>query len=274
MFTLNTFSLILAVGASFGLFRIALTSRSSQRTVWLLAGLISLLGALIGARIGYVLEHLHYFSAYPGQIASIWLGGLTWEGALTGSLLSLLIIRKFWQWSFFTLLDKLSMLLLPIGVAGWLACWQAGVAYGETLPVAAWWGIETLDESGLLALRTPVQPLAAISLVVFLGFVELATNQSKLTGWKGSLNCLVFSADMLLFSFLRADPVQTCGGLRFETWAAMVYTLSGIAALLWILHQNGKINLKINIHINFDFVKRILARIRKPHEIEPGTRTN
>jgi phosphatidylglycerol:prolipoprotein diacylglycerol transferase len=229
---------------------------------------------LIGARIGYVLEHLHYFSAYPGQIASIWLGGLTWEGALTGSLLSLLIIRKFWQWSFFTLLDKLSMLLLPIGVAGWLACWQAGVAYGETLPVAAWWGIETLDESGLLALRTPVQPLAAISLVVFLGFVELATNQSKLTGWKGSLNCLVFSADMLLFSFLRADPVQTCGGLRFETWAAMVYTLSGIAALLWILHQNGKINLKINIHINFDFVKRILARIRKPHEIEPGTRTN
>jgi phosphatidylglycerol:prolipoprotein diacylglycerol transferase len=274
MITLNGFSLILATGASFGLFRIALASRSSQRTAWLLAGLLSLFGALVGTRLGYVLEHLHFFSVHPVQIAAFWLGGLAWEGALAGGLLVLLLAKKIWQWSFFSLLDKLSLLILPLGVACWLASWQTGAAYGQTLPVPAWWGIQSLDETGMLSLRTPVQPLAAISLLVFLGFTELVTGQNKTPGWKGILACLVFSADMLLFSFLRADPTQTWLSLRIETWAAIVYTLSGILALLWILYKNGKIVFSIKFKLNLDFIKRILARIRKPHETEPGTGTD
>lgn len=276
MFSLNVFSLILALGASFGLFRIAMASRPSQRTTWLLAGLLTLTGALIGARLGYVLLHINYFSLHPGQMALFWLGGLTWEGALGGGLLTLLAVKKIWQWSFFSLLDKLSLMLLPLGVAGWLACWASGTAYGQTLPSEVWWGIHTLDETGLSALRTPVQPLAAISLVAFMGFTELLLLQNTTTGWKGTLAGLIFSADMLLFTFLRADPAERWLGLRFESWSAMVYTLLGVAALFFILVRDGKI--KLDLKSKFDaiiaFIKRIVARMRKSHETEAGTGTN
>jgi len=61
MISLNIYSLILATGASFGLFRIALAVPSAQRMDWLLAGLFTLFGALVGARAGYVLEYLSFF---------------------------------------------------------------------------------------------------------------------------------------------------------------------------------------------------------------------
>lgn len=281
MTSLNAFSLILATGASFGLFRIALASRPSQRMVWLLAGLLTLAGGVIGARLGYVVLHSTYFSKHFFESFALWRGGLTWEGALGGGLLMLLLAKKIWQWSFFSLLDRLSLLLLPLGVAGWLACWLSGAAYGQPLPVAAWWGIQAIDEAGLLALRTPVQPLGAISLLVFMGFTELVILQNQTVGWKGSLACLVFSADMLLFSFLRADPSQRWLGLRPESWAAILFTIAGIAAVLWILYREGKIAINIDFKqiyrsvIEFlkNFIEKI-KRLRKPHETEAGTGPN
>jgi phosphatidylglycerol:prolipoprotein diacylglycerol transferase len=265
----NGFSLLLAIGASFGLFQIALESLRSQRNAWLLAGSLTLFGSLVGARLGYVLENLHYFGAHAGQIAAFWLGGLTWEGALAGGLLALILEKKIWQWSFFSLLDRLSLLLLPVGIAGWLGCWLTGVAYGQTLPNGVWWGIHTLDESGTLALRVPVQLLAAISLAVFLGFSELIIQRGKVTGWRGSLLTLIFSADMLLFSFLRADPAQTWLGLRFESWAALVYTVLSSAAILWILYKKGKLDKIV------EFIKKLISKIEKLiHEIKSRTRTN
>ncbi len=281
MTSLNAFSLILTTGASIGLVRIALASRPSQRTVWLLAGLLTLAAGLIGARLGYVLLHLNYFSKHILESFAFWRGGLTWEGALGGALLSLLLAKKIWQWSYFSLLDRLSLLLLPVGVAGWLACWQSGAAYGQTLPVDAWWGMQAVDETGLAALRTPLQPLGAISLLVFMGFTELVILQNKTVGWMGSLACLVFSADMLLLSFLRAEPVQRWLGLRPDSWAGILFTLAGTAAVLFILYREGQI--KINIDYKklwqtvVDFCKRIIEKIkklRKPHEVKAGTGTD
>jgi prolipoprotein diacylglyceryltransferase len=281
MTSLNVFSLILAVGASIGLFRIALASRPSQRTVWLFAGLLTLAGGLIGARFGYVILHSTYFSKHFFESFAFWRGGLTWEGAFGGALLSLLAAKKIWQWSFFSLLDRLSLLLLPLAVAGWLACWQSGAAYGQTLPVDAWWGITMIDESGMAVLRTPLQPLGAISLLVFMGFTELVLLQNQTVGWKGILACLVFSADMLLFSFLRADPVQRWLGLRPDSWAAILFTLAGIAAVLWILYREGKIKIDIDYKKLWqsivDFCKNLIDKIkklRKPHEIKTGTGTD
>jgi prolipoprotein diacylglyceryltransferase len=276
MFSLNPFSLILAIGASFGLFRIALSSRPAQRPDWLLAGLLSLVGALIGARLGYCLLHIHYFLTHLIEIPQFWLGGFTWEGALAGGMLFLLIAKSIWKWSFLSLLDRVSLLLLPMGVAGWLACWLTGVAYGQTLPTGSWWGIQAVDETGIASLRSPVQPLAAISLLVFMGFTELLLYQTKTTGKKGILALLVFSADMLLFTFLRADPAQTWLGLRFETWAAMIYTLSGAATLILLLvpKRMRKDKHKSARKPFTDLFASIFTKKRKPHETEPGTGTN
>lgn len=92
-----------------------------------------------------------------------------------------------------------------------------------------------VDETGQMGLRAPVQLLAALSLIVFLGVLELWLAKTETIGLGGLLVCLVFSVDMLLFSFLRADPAQSWLGLRIETWAAMVYTLLGIVGTIGIL---------------------------------------
>lgn len=234
--SINSFSLLLAIGASFGLWRLALTSPTAQRLYWLLTGLLSLLGALLGARITYVLEHLHYYNLYPQQILQFWQGGLSWEGALAGALLSIPLAAHVWQWDFWRICDRLCVMLLPVSLATWLACLLEGSAYGIALPQGTWWGIRVLDESGLYSLRSPVQPLAALSLLVFLGLAELLLRKTNRPGLRASLLLLIFSLDMLLFTFMRADPAQTWLGLRIESWAALIYTFAAILSTISILN--------------------------------------
>lgn len=243
MSVLPVYSLILGFGASFGLLWITASSPAAQRLHWLLAAWIALLGTLIGARAGFVLEHWPYFSVHLSQMPQFWLGGLTWEGALAGGILCLPLVARLWQWPFSLVLDRLSRLILPLGMAGWLGSWWNGLAYGAALPEKVWWGLAVRDETGLVSLRTPLQPLAILSLAVFLGVLELWLSSSGRTGLRGCLTCLVFSADMLLFSFLRADPSPAWLGLRIETWCAMVYTLIGLLITITYFIKNIKASL-------------------------------
>jgi len=254
MTSANAFSLILAIGASFALWRVALASPSAQRNHWLTAGLISLTGALLGARTAYVLEHFYYYSLNPGQIVQFWQGGLSWIGALAGGVVILPLSTLLLQWPFWLLPDRLSRMVLPLGIATWLACWQSGVAYGIALTDGTWWGIRALNESGQIGLHSPVQPLAALSLLAFLGLLEWLLAKTKITGLRGSLVFLVFSAHMLVFTFLRADTAQTWLGLRIESWAAIVYTLLGIVStiIIWLKQKP--------LHFKFGFLRRRVIR--------------
>jgi prolipoprotein diacylglyceryltransferase len=166
------------------------------------------------------------------EIAQFWLGGLTWEGALAGGLISLPLIGELWQWPLALVTDTLSRLILPLSVAGWAACWWNGLGYGVSLDSGIWWGMAVRDETGLVSLRTPVQPVAILSLVVFLGVLELALSRRGKIGRRGAATLLLFSVDMLLFTFLRADPAPSFLGLRFETWLAMAYTLVGLLSTI------------------------------------------
>jgi prolipoprotein diacylglyceryltransferase len=228
MNSLHVFSLILGIGASFGLLWVMVSTPTAQRLHWLLAAWLTLIGALIGARAGFVLEHLPYFSARAIEMPQFWLGGLTWEGALAGGMLTLPLIARLWQWPLTLVSDRLSRLVLPLGLAGWTACWWSGLGYGQALQDNFWWGMKVSDESGVFSLRTPVQPLAILSLAVFLGVLELWLSLRDRPGRRGLGTLLVFSTDMLLFSLLRADPSPSLFGLRIETWLAMVYTSLGI----------------------------------------------
>jgi prolipoprotein diacylglyceryltransferase len=248
MSSIHVFSLILGIGASFGQLWVMIASPSAQRLHWLLAAWIVLLGGLIGARAGFVLEHISYFSTHTVEIPQLWLGGLTWEGALAGGMLTLPLIARLWRWPLNLVADRLSRLILPLSIAGWTACWWSGLGYGQALPDNFWWGMKMSDESGIVSLRTPVQPLAILSLVVFLGVLELWLNLREKPGLRGPTTLLVFSADMLLLSFLRADPSPFFIGLRIETWLAMVYTSVGLLFTIFNTLKKKKIHF-IRLHL-------------------------
>lgn len=218
---MNYFSLLIGLGASLGLLRVLQVSPAATRLRWLGAALISFVGALLGARIGFLIAFHQYFTAHPQEMMRIDLGGLSWPGALAGALVFAWLGTRLLGFTPADGFDRLSRMLLPAAVAIWLGAWLSGAAYGQPLPAGTWWGLQTLDESGLISLRVPVQPLAVLSLLLILPICEGLTSQVKKKGVKGAWLFFILSVHSLLFSFLRYDSVQTFLGLRLDSWAAI-----------------------------------------------------
>jgi phosphatidylglycerol:prolipoprotein diacylglycerol transferase len=265
-----SFSLILGIGTSLGLFWIAEASPRGQRIPWLLAAWLSLLGALLGARLAYVLEHLLYFSSHAAEIALFWHGGLAWEGALVGAVAVFPLIGKLWSWPLPLIADRLSRLLLPLALAAWIGMWLSGLGYGVTLSENVWWGMPAADVSGVTELRTPVQPLALASLLVFLGVLEFWLRARERRGGVRALaTWIIFNADMLLFSLLRADPAPALLGWRIETWMALVYTLIGFLGTIYFFKDHITQWPHSGHRLFFRKTKKAA-----PYEIEPRPGTN
>lgn len=196
-------------------------------------GLWILCGSLLGARLGFILSHFRYFSANPGEIVKLHAGGLDWFGALIGAILFSILASIVLHLNILTTLDLYSVMLLPLASAGWLGCWTAGTAYGKALTKGTWWGVMMQDESGVFSLRVPLQPVAALSLIVLIILVERLA-RGKAEGFLYSSMGTVFSLHCLLFSFLRADPSLTFLRLRLDTLLSMISSI--IFVILVIIH--------------------------------------
>ena len=155
--------MIIGVGASFALLRLIMASEESDRLRVLIQGVLVQTVALIGARLAFVLEHLTYYSTRRSDILGITAGGLWWPGALVGGLITIIVIGIIQKNKIRISLDRFSVFLLPMLLSFWLASWSAGVAYGARLNPSVWWGIPSLDVTGVSLPRVPVQPAAALS---------------------------------------------------------------------------------------------------------------
>jgi prolipoprotein diacylglyceryltransferase len=240
----NPFSLIVGLGASFGLLRLIQNTSSKIRLRWLFTGLITLFGALIGARVGFVIAYSGYFKTHTPEIIQIAQGGLSWPGALVGAVLFAGIALALFKLPGLAGADRLSRMLIPVASGAWLGAWQAGIAYGQPLPAGTWGGMLIRDETGLTAFRFPLQPLAVLSLLLALGLCEWFLRKTKSPGVKTGVTGLTFSVHSLLFSFLRYDSVQTSLGFRLDTWAAAFFLAASFVFLLIVLTRS-KSNLSV-----------------------------
>lgn len=232
---MNLFSLIIGIGASFGLLRAVQNALADDRWRWLLAGLITLTGTLLGARAGFVTAFYVYFKTHPREILQLTQGGLSWPGALTGAILFAWLALAALRLPKLAGFDRLSRMLLPLGTSIWLAGWQAGIAYGKALPLGTWWGMMITDDSGLAALRVPVQPAAVISLILLLGISEWLVGRSSKPGLQAGVLCGVLCLHSLLFSLMREDMGQRFFNLRVDSWAAIVLLTGSLLFLLLLL---------------------------------------
>ncbi|MCX6056268.1 MAG: prolipoprotein diacylglyceryl transferase [Chloroflexi bacterium] len=237
---MNFFSFLLGCGASLGLIRVLTCSRKTERIRWLGAGLIVLLGALIGSRMVFVLYSFEYYRSRPVEALNVFQGGLSWWGAILGAIFFTYFLKGLFRGSFRFGLDKFSLLLLPLGTMVWVGCWQAGVAYGRVLESGTWWGMMIKDEAGAQTLRVPVQGLAVLTLLIGLGIVEFLIRPVELAGVKAGVVGLTFSLHGTLFSILRADPVQRLLSLRVDTWAAVLFVFGSALFLFIILKQQKR----------------------------------
>jgi hypothetical protein len=122
-------------------------------------------------------------------------------------------------------------------IAGYLGAWLAGVAYGPQLPAGTWWGIPAPDEIGWMALRWPLQPAAALALLVFYSLMERLIPLPRPSGWLFSLAAAWYIVVSLVVSLLRADPQPAWRAFHLDTLGnliALILTLGIFAALTFI----------------------------------------
>jgi len=247
----NGFSLWIGFGAALGLWRVWRSAPERQAAIWLNLGLLSLFGALVGARLFYVWQNWEYFAAHGAEIARLSEGGLGWPGAAAGAALVILWFALFQtqpgelrriRFAPGLICDRLYPLLPPLAVSAWLGCWQIGTAYGAALPEKTWWGMPTPDEAGIVSLRFPLQPLAALSLLLFFWFIETHGRVPRpAAGRLSTLGVTGLLLHLLAFSLLVAEPAPTWNGLRTDSWAAVIL----LAIFLVVISANS---LRVRIH--------------------------
>jgi len=229
---LSIFSFLIGFGASIALLRLALQVDAHQRMRWLISGIIVLAAALLGSRLASVLRHSNYYSTRGSEVLNIGAGGLWWPGALAAGLLTALVIAIISRVSMGSTMDKFSVMLLPLAVSFWLASWSAGVAYGERLDSSIWWGIPTLDITGVTANRVPVQPAAVLTLLLLIGGVEWLWKKKTKAGGRAALLLVLLAVHTLVFSFMRVDPIFHWLGLRLDIWGCFIIIFG---TLLWFV---------------------------------------
>ena len=243
---MNYFAIILGLGAALGLFRVS-RQRSGQG---LEAALLALFCCFIGSRLGYAAERMGYFSAHPGEILAVWLGGLSGGGAVLGWVVGLLLAAAIFRVPVLRLSDWLYPLIPPLAVAGFLALWLVGLVYGPTLQTGSWWGVSALDESGQVALRWPLQLGAALALWVFYWLLELRITIPRPAGWLSSLAITWFVLVCLVVALLRADPVPPAGAYHIhvdilENLVLLVFFLGLFTILTFIDRKKPKMGKRV-----------------------------
>ncbi len=228
----NAYSLLVGLGASLGLLRVVQNVPRWQAQRWANAGLLALLGGLIGARFVYISIHWLYFKNHLFEIFALWNGGYSWPGAVLGGAAAVLLIAWRWHVSPGKIADRLAPMLPPLVVSIWLGCWLAGFAYGPTAPDDAFWGVPCRDVYGALALRFPLQFSAAAAILLYSFWLETRKFRDSTDGWQALLMILGVLMDLLIFTALRTDPTPTWQGLRLDTWAALLLLACCLAVLI------------------------------------------
>lgn len=236
---MDVFSVLIGLGTLLGLGWVAWQAPEKQVFRHLDAGLWVLVGSLLGSRAAYVFYNWSYYRAHPLDIPQVWLGGFSGPGALAGALLALLVLALFTRQPLAILADAVLPLALTLTLTGWLACWQAGSAYGAE--TTSWWGMPARDEWGHMASRFPVQLTGALLTAGIIALLDGVRRWLTTPGATASLGLLGLSLESLGLSFLRADPPLVWHGMRLEAWTALGFTgVSIIALLVFYLIQRTK----------------------------------
>lgn len=193
-------------------------------------------GAIVGGRLGYVLDHLAYYQAHPGAILDPAQGGLSLTlalpfGLLTGALIGRLLGSPIGRW-----MHALALPLLLVLAGGKLAGILGGT--GQGAPTDLPWATRYVGPGpwGSLAADLPAHPSQAYEAIAIgvavvalwlLSSAPLISRRDGAAMWAAiGLWCLA----RVVVGFTWRDP-ETVGFLRVEQALALVVGLLAVAGL-------------------------------------------
>ncbi|MFB3887656.1 MAG: prolipoprotein diacylglyceryl transferase [Thermodesulfobacteriota bacterium] len=189
----------------------------------------SLVSALIGSRILFVLINLDLYREAPLRIFKIWEGGLVFYG---GFILAAVVSIGYMRWHRLPCLKLFDLFspLLALGLFfGRIGCYLAGCCYGNETSLP--WGVIFTNPNSLARLNVPLHPTqlydTANGLAIFL-FLLWKEKRKNFDGQILFLFLLLYSVTRFLIEMLRGDP-------RGFVVRDLISTSQGIGILLAIL---------------------------------------
>jgi phosphatidylglycerol:prolipoprotein diacylglycerol transferase len=229
----------------------------------------SLVGAIVGARVGYVIAHVSEFES-PLEWFEIWKGGISLLGGITGATIAnaVSIKRRAYRLRFFQVADAVAPGLafgIAIGRIGdliiadhlgkptsWLLAWtyrggtvappfscQDEVCHaslqGGHLQILERSGSRLLDEAGdVIAQGTGVHQAALYDMLlawVLFGVLWFFSSKDRREGTTALLFTTWYGCARLLEDSLRID--KRFGPLTGSQWTALTVVLVSVGVLLW-----------------------------------------
>jgi prolipoprotein diacylglyceryltransferase len=198
--------------------------------VVLITGLASLIGALVGSRMSYLLFHWSFYSVHTNEILMIWKGGLDWGGAILGAAIVFLLVTGLYDEDPRRLANHLAPLWVILLTFLWLAAGWSSVYYGPT-HAYTWWTVYITDQSGESHSRIPINLIGAF-LTAGAGFWFDHASKKYFRKFKFLLLFCSQMTLLLVFSFLRADPVAPLAMIPSDLFFASIYLGIGLILLV------------------------------------------
>jgi phosphatidylglycerol:prolipoprotein diacylglycerol transferase len=192
-------------------------------------GLVSLGFGFLGARLGFILLHLHYFSMHANEIMKFWDGGLSWVGGAVGAILGLGIFALIKRYSFWQLFDSLALPAVILAFCAWFGCLLDGCAFGKPADFGLLTPLSP-DNFGEQLRRWPVQSCGAILSLGSWFILNRLRFKDLYLGTLGTLSLTMISGINLILSFFRGDLVPILNGLRSDGIASAVLLVFGLIA--------------------------------------------
>jgi phosphatidylglycerol:prolipoprotein diacylglycerol transferase len=167
----------------------------------------TVLSALIGSRLLFVLVNFDVYRENPMQIFKIWEGGLIFYGGLI-----LAVIVAFWYMKFHRLpIWKLADLISPLialGLSfGRIGCFFAGCCYGKETSLP--WAVVFQNPDSLARLNVPLHPTqlydAANGLAIFF-FLSWMEKRKSFDGQIFWLFFFLYAITRFFIEIFRGDP--------------------------------------------------------------------
>ncbi|MGE4553582.1 MAG: prolipoprotein diacylglyceryl transferase [Desulfovibrionaceae bacterium] len=191
-------------------------------------------GAVLGARLLYVLIDLPHFLAHPLEAVMFWRGGLVYSGgAVLGAALGIWYGRRK-RLPVLPWLDAIAPAVALGQGIGRLGCLSAGCCYGA--PTGAPWGVTfTSPECLAEPLGVPLHPTqlyhAAAAFGTFALLVALR-GRFRTPGRRVGLYLVLFAVQRVVIEFFRADWRGDAGPLSVTQVVALAFLAAGMYLLL------------------------------------------
>ncbi|HOA25230.1 MAG TPA: prolipoprotein diacylglyceryl transferase [Aggregatilineales bacterium] len=241
--TFRTYTVLLDIAVLLGLALLVWQGhrRDARPLAWLDTGLAALVGGIIGARLVHAAIHWEYFSEHPIEIAEVWRGGLSWQGAVVGGLLALFVAARISRLDWRDLTDAVA-LVLPFGaMLAYAGCLASGCSAGREVATLADYpplvAAELPDIYGLVVPRLASQVYGLALGLVLLGLAWALRRWLTVPGLRLWPVLALLAFGVFGIGFTLGSDILMLGSLRLDQLLdLLVAALAGVmgAVAAWM----------------------------------------